>query len=171
MLSSRQSALTKGKKPLRAASRVLGASYGSSSSVFARCFHTPNGTSGILRSVRKGGLKRLYSTNSGGDGGGSNASGAGLPLYRGCTFSRLSVIVSHNSTGRLINAWKDTPTKWYPLPLAVGALLLVVIQYRKKVKRARQEVELNEEGREVIKLKGPWHVRLITVTKICAFLV
>ncbi|PPQ69457.1 hypothetical protein CVT26_002867 [Gymnopilus dilepis] len=144
MLSSRQTALTKGKKPLRAASRVLGASYGSSSSVFARCFHTPNGTSGILRSVRKGGLKRLYSTNSGGDGGGSNASGAGLPLYR-----------------RLINAWKDTPTKWYPLPLAVGALLLVVIQYRKKVKRARQEVELNDEGMEVIKLKGPWHVHVI----------
>ena len=58
-----------------------------------------------------------------------------------------------------MDAWSETPTKWYPLPLAVGALLLVAIQYRKKVKRAQQEVELNEDGLEVIRLKGPWHVR------------
>lgn len=72
--------------------------------------------------------------------------------------------VTHNSlnskytAGRIVNAWTQTPTKWYPLPLAVGALLLVAIQYRKKAKRARQEVELNEDGLEVIRLKGPWHV-------------
>jgi phosphatidylserine decarboxylase len=51
--------------------------------------------------------------------------------------------------------------KWYPLPLAVGALLLVVIQYRKKAARAEAEVHVDEEGHEVIKLKGPWHVRTI----------
>ncbi|KAF9555846.1 phosphatidylserine decarboxylase, partial [Agrocybe pediades] len=62
---------------------------------------------------------------------------------------------------KIVNAWTETPTKWYPLPLAVGALLLVAIQYRKKAKRAQQEVELNEDGLEVIKLKGPWHVHVI----------
>jgi len=59
-------------------------------------------------------------------------------------------------------AWTETPTKWYPLPLAVGALLLVVIQYRKKTARAEAEVHVDDEGHhEVIKLKGPWHVRAV----------
>jgi phosphatidylserine decarboxylase len=64
------------------------------------------------------------------------------------------------STEKLVNAWTKTPTKWYPLPLAVGALLLVAMQYRKKSKRAQAELEadLNENGYEVIKLKGPWQV-------------
>lgn len=63
-------------------------------------------------------------------------------------------------TGKLINAWTETPTKWYPLPLAVGALLLVAMQYRKRAKRAKAQLEadLNENGYEVIKLKGPWQV-------------
>jgi hypothetical protein len=58
---------------------------------------------------------------------------------------------------RLANAWKQTPTKWYPLPAAVGALLLVVIQYRKKVEK---EVHVDENGNEIIRLKGPWTVCL-----------
>lgn len=58
-----------------------------------------------------------------------------------------------------MTAWTQTPTKWYPLPLAVGALLLVAIQYHKQTARARKEVHVDEEGREVIKLKGPWQVR------------
>jgi phosphatidylserine decarboxylase len=64
--------------------------------------------------------------------------------------------------GKLINAWTQTPTKWYPLPIAVGALLLVAIQYRKKSRRARKEVDVDEDGLEVIKLKGPWHVRILS---------
>lgn len=63
--------------------------------------------------------------------------------------------------GRLLNAWTQTPTKWYPLPIAVGALLLVAIQYRKKSKRAAQELEVDEHGIEVIKLKGPWQVHVL----------
>jgi hypothetical protein len=62
------------------------------------------------------------------------------------------------STGKIITAWTETPTKWYPLPLAVGALLLVALQYRKKVKQAQKEVHLDENGVEVVRLKGPWHV-------------
>jgi hypothetical protein len=36
---------------------------------------------------------------------------------------------------KLVNAWKGTPTKWYPIPIAVGALHPVAIRYRKKSKR------------------------------------
>ncbi|KAI0803007.1 phosphatidylserine decarboxylase-domain-containing protein [Irpex lacteus] len=57
-----------------------------------------------------------------------------------------------------MNAWKQTPTKWYPLPVAVGALVLMVIQYRK---RAEREVHVDENGREVVKLKGPWTVHVM----------
>jgi len=61
---------------------------------------------------------------------------------------------------QFVAAWTRTPTKWYPLPLAVGALLLVMIQYRKKAARAEREVDVDEEGHEVIKLKGPWQVSI-----------
>ena len=58
---------------------------------------------------------------------------------------------------RLVDAWQNTPTKWYPLPIAAGALLLVVLQYRKK--STSREVVVNEDGQEIVRLKGPWHVR------------
>ncbi|TFK38774.1 phosphatidylserine decarboxylase 1 [Crucibulum laeve] len=149
MLFSRKSILTKGRKPLYAASRVINASCGSATSVFARCWvHSTNKTSALLRTVKNTGLKRAYSTKAGGEGsnggpgGFQTTSSLGVPLYR-----------------RLMNAWTETPTKWYPLPLAVGALLLVAIQYRKK--RRAQEVIIDEEGREVIRLKGPWQVHVL----------
>ncbi|KAJ2912002.1 hypothetical protein MD484_g8412, partial [Candolleomyces efflorescens] len=147
MLFSRKNILTKGKKPLYAASRVINASCGSASSVFARCWvHSTNKTSALLKKVKASGLKRAYSTKQAAEGGNGlpGGSATGLPLYR-----------------KLMNAWTETPTKWYPLPLAVGALLLVAIQYRKKVKRARTEADLDENGMEVIRLKGPWHVHVI----------
>lgn len=64
---------------------------------------------------------------------------------------------------RLANAWTQTPTKWYPLPIAVGALLLVVIQYRKRL--GEREVYVDEDGHEVVKLKGPWHVRHLYLSR------
>ncbi|KAI0761148.1 phosphatidylserine decarboxylase [Trametes elegans] len=60
---------------------------------------------------------------------------------------------------RLADAWQNTPTMWYPLPLAAGAILLLILQYRKK--SAQKEVVLDEHGHEVIRLKGPWHVHVI----------
>jgi len=60
----------------------------------------------------------------------------------------------------LVNAWYGTPTKWYPLPLGVGALLLVGLQWRKrKNDDDKKEVTL-EHGEEVVRLKGPWQVSL-----------
>ncbi|EAU93641.1 phosphatidylserine decarboxylase 1 [Coprinopsis cinerea okayama7 len=146
MLFSRKNIITTGKKPLYAASRVINASCGSATSVVARCWvHSTNKTTALLRKVKNSGLKRAYSTKSTGDGTNLGAGATGnLPLYR-----------------KVISAWTETPTKWYPIPLAVGALLLVAIQYRRKVKRAGKEVELDEDGREIIKLKGPWHVHVM----------
>ena len=60
------------------------------------------------------------------------------------------------STERLSTAWRHSPMKWNPLPWFVGALLLVVIQYRRH--HAEKEVHVDEDGHEVIKLKGPWQV-------------
>jgi hypothetical protein len=60
------------------------------------------------------------------------------------------------STERLSSAWRHTPMKWNPLPWFVGALLLVLIQYRRH--RAEKEVHVDEDGHEVIRLKGPWQV-------------
>ncbi|KAI0735768.1 phosphatidylserine decarboxylase [Earliella scabrosa] len=71
-----------------------------------------------------------------------NSTGTHIPLYR-----------------RLVEAWQNTPTKWYPLPVAAGALLLIVLQYRKR--STSREVVVDEDGHEVIKLKGPWHVHVI----------
>ncbi|KAI9452428.1 phosphatidylserine decarboxylase-domain-containing protein [Lactarius psammicola] len=63
------------------------------------------------------------------------------------------------STERLSTAWRHTPMKWNPLPWFVGALLLVVIQYRRH--HAEKEVHVDEDGDEVIKLKGPWQVHIL----------
>jgi phosphatidylserine decarboxylase len=60
------------------------------------------------------------------------------------------------STERLSTAWRYTPMKWNPLPWFVGALLLVVIQYPRH--HSEKEVHVDEDGHEVIKLKGPWQV-------------
>ena len=41
----------------------------------------------------------------------------------------------------------------------MGALLLIAIQYRKRL--GEREVHVDEDGREVVKLKGPWQVRSV----------
>ncbi|TDL22314.1 phosphatidylserine decarboxylase [Rickenella mellea] len=65
---------------------------------------------------------------------------------------------------KLAHAWRTTPTKWYPLPLIVGALLLVAINFRKQQRRHSKDephVQLDDNGREVIRLKGPWSVHVL----------
>ncbi|KZT24368.1 hypothetical protein NEOLEDRAFT_1179361 [Neolentinus lepideus HHB14362 ss-1] len=80
-------------------------------------------------------LRRLYATGPGPE----SAKDRSRPLYE-----RLSAV------------WRDTPTKWYPLPIAVGALLLVAVDYRKN--HLAKEVHVDENGNEVVRLKGPWHI-------------
>ncbi|KZT24361.1 phosphatidylserine decarboxylase [Neolentinus lepideus HHB14362 ss-1] len=83
-------------------------------------------------------LRRLYATGPGPE----SAKDRSRPLYE-----------------RLSAAWRNTPTKWYPLPIAVGALLLVAVDYRKN--HLAKEVHVDENGNEVVRLKGPWHVHVI----------
>jgi phosphatidylserine decarboxylase len=69
---------------------------------------------------------------------------------------------------RLAAAWRDTPTKWYPLPLGTGLLLLLALQARKKWEESPgashdgASVHVDDEGREVVRLKGPWQVRALS---------
>ncbi|KAL0067102.1 phosphatidylserine decarboxylase 1 [Marasmius tenuissimus] len=148
MLFSRKNIIRTGKRPLYAASKVLNVSSSTASSAFAKCWvHGTNKTTAILRSVKNQGLRRVYSTQSGGGEGpnpGNGLGNKGLPLYR-----------------KLVNAWTQTPVVWYPIPIAVGAILLVAIQYRKRSKRASKEVQVDEDGNEIIKLKGPWQVHVL----------
>ena len=46
---------------------------------------------------------------------------------------------------RVVDAWRSTPTKWYPHPWFVGACLLVFLQYRRNSK-ANKEVDVREDG-------------------------
>jgi phosphatidylserine decarboxylase len=66
------------------------------------------------------------------------------------------MFVSSERLSRLSSAWRHTPMKWNPLPWFVGALLLLLIQYRRY--RSEREVQVDEDGYEVIRLKGPWQV-------------
>ena len=84
MLFSRKNIITAGKRPVYAATRVINASCGSATSVFARCWvHSTNKTGALLRKVKNSGLKRAYSTKGSSEGNnlGTGASGA-EPLYR-----------------------------------------------------------------------------------------
>ncbi|KAF7377789.1 Phosphatidylserine decarboxylase proenzyme 1, mitochondrial [Mycena sanguinolenta] len=132
---------SRGRRPLRAASRVINASFPTASSAFAKCWvHSTNTTSAIFRTVtrtvRKEGLRRVYSTKQE-----SNPNSEEQTLYR-----------------KVLTAWTETPVTWYPIPIAVGALVLVAIQYRRK---SRKEVHVDEDGNEVIRLKGPWQIHVM----------
>ncbi|WWC90615.1 phosphatidylserine decarboxylase [Kwoniella dendrophila CBS 6074] len=74
-----------------------------------------------------------------------------------------------NSQGKPFNekvaqAW-STPTRWYPIPIALGALVLLAVQYRKST-RDDIEVDTQGEGGAVLrkngkKVDGPWQVRVL----------
>ncbi|EIM91883.1 phosphatidylserine decarboxylase [Stereum hirsutum FP-91666 SS1] len=63
-------------------------------------------------------------------------------------------------TERASEAWRRTPTKWYPLPWFVGAMLLVLVQWRRTV-RKEAEVHVDGDGHEVVRLRGPWQVHIL----------
>ncbi|KIM51563.1 hypothetical protein SCLCIDRAFT_143017 [Scleroderma citrinum Foug A] len=146
-------AIVKGKKPLQAASHVIqsttSAAANKSSSIFSRVFVKRRiSLSGTVRSIKGSALRRTLSTST------RNA----IPPESSQQVPGVSAAPIYK---QFVSAWTRTPTKWYPLPLAVGALLLVMIQYRKKAARAEREVDVDEEGHEVIRLKGPWQVHVL----------
>jgi hypothetical protein len=56
-----------------------------------------------------------------------------------------------------VNAWYDTPTKWYPLHIGVGSLLLLTLQWRKRRQQSLEEAEASGEL-PAARIKGPWQV-------------
>ncbi|KAF8308606.1 phosphatidylserine decarboxylase [Clavulina sp. PMI_390] len=57
---------------------------------------------------------------------------------------------------RLAKAWNETPTKWYPLPVGVGALLLAFISFRKK-----QQQEAADDPDAAVRPSGRWQVHVL----------
>ncbi|KAG9127435.1 phosphatidylserine decarboxylase 1 [Ceratobasidium sp. 392] len=67
---------------------------------------------------------------------------------------------------RLRDAWKNTPTKWYPLPVGVGAVLLAVIHYRRQHSGMLQ-TGMGDPGLvytgagDAVRVSGPWQVHVL----------
>ncbi|KAI6142190.1 phosphatidylserine decarboxylase-domain-containing protein [Pisolithus tinctorius] len=146
-------AIVKGKRPLQAASHVIqsttSAAANTSSAIFSRVFVKRRiSLSGTVRSIKGSAFRRSLVTST------RNA----IPPESSQQVPGTSAAPIYK---QFVSAWTRTPTKWYPLPLAVGALLLVMIQYRKKVARAEREVDVDEDGHEVIRLRGPWQVHVL----------
>ncbi|KAF7288165.1 Phosphatidylserine decarboxylase proenzyme 1, mitochondrial [Mycena chlorophos] len=150
MLFSKNTFVTSGRRPFRGVSRVFNASFPTASVAFHKCATK-------LQSVRARGLRRVYYSTKPPDPA-SSSSPDDLSFYRAWPMHRRAASFSTQNTGKLLNAWTETPVKWYPIPIAVGALVLVAIQYRKK---ARKEVHVDADGNEVIRLKGPWQVHVL----------
>lgn len=77
------------------------------------------------------------------------------------------LITFHPLTGRMASAWKDTPTKWYPIPIALGAAVLLAVQYRKsspRISSVNDRIEVTgdgEQGAHVQVKSGPWQFRVL----------
>lgn len=67
------------------------------------------------------------------------------------------------STARLRKRWSETPTKWSPIPLSLGAAVLVALSFYKQ----RSWEQVDESKRPVpesqIKVQGPWQVCSLSV--------
>lgn len=63
-----------------------------------------------------------------------------------------------HSADQLKRAWK-TPTKWKPIPVALGALVLLAVQFRHSL-LGIDEPEVTKQGKDgaVLKPDGPWQV-------------
>lgn len=63
--------------------------------------------------------------------------------------------------GRLRQRWSSTPVKWSPIPLSLGAAVLVAVSFYKQQRgegdnNGRQPVPENQ-----VKVQGPWQVHVI----------
>ncbi|KAG9097121.1 phosphatidylserine decarboxylase 1 [Ceratobasidium sp. UAMH 11750] len=93
---------------------------------------------------------RAYSTGAGKEEAGAGQEGARRAPLR----------------HRLRDAWKNTPTKWYPLPVGVGAVLLAVIHYRRQHSGMLQ-MGISDPGLvytgagDAVRVTGPWQVHVL----------
>ncbi len=67
---------------------------------------------------------------------------------------------------RAARAWSSTPTRWYPIPIALGGLVLLAVQYRRTSNVPRPDAvnveSADERGASVaLRQDGPWQVRVL----------
>lgn len=64
------------------------------------------------------------------------------------------------SPERVVNAWKETPVKWYPIPALLGAVVLVGIKARRDYVSDRNgsRGKVVDENGQVVTASGPWTV-------------
>jgi phosphatidylserine decarboxylase len=75
------------------------------------------------------------------------------------TSSPFSTVV----VARLGTAWRTTPIKWYPIPIFLGALVLVGVQARRNYNKDRNESrgKVVDENGKIVTMQGPWTVSAI----------
>lgn len=61
---------------------------------------------------------------------------------------------------RLADAWKTTPIKWYPIPVLLGAIVLVGVKARRDYNKDRNESrgKVVDENGKIVTMHGPWTV-------------
>ena len=71
-----------------------------------------------------------------------------------------------NQPARIKQSWQSTPIKWYPIPILLGAVVLVGVQARKNYIADKEATNgsrsrVVDENGQVIRMKGPWTVYVI----------
>ena len=62
--------------------------------------------------------------------------------------------------GRFRQRMKDSPVSWYPLPLSIGAAVLVVVSFYKQVAMGHDAQRDVAATAEHVKVEGPWPVHV-----------
>ncbi|KAJ9480201.1 Phosphatidylserine decarboxylase proenzyme 1, mitochondrial [Pseudozyma hubeiensis] len=66
---------------------------------------------------------------------------------------------------KLSRSWSDTPIKWYPIPILLGAVVLVGVQARRNYVAEQNGkgvgTKIVDENGQVVKMQGPWTVYVI----------
>lgn len=62
-------------------------------------------------------------------------------------------------TERLNDRWKETPINWKPIPVGLGALVLLALTIWKQQRLASTQSETDDDlGQSGVKVKGAWQV-------------
>lgn len=73
-----------------------------------------------------------------------------------CTLANAGLI----DLARFRQRMKDTPTSWYPIPLSIGAAVLVVVSFYKQVAMNHDAQEDITATSDHVKVQGPWPVHV-----------
>ena len=90
-----------------------------------------------------------------------------LALFTSLLFRLTQYIVPNEILEKLSDAWRNTPTKWYLLPVLVGALLLVALNFRKRQRQERSgnPTYVDCDDSDVVRLRA--HFRCVHSARVC----